>query len=153
MKTHQATHVWLQASSAPVPGGVGAAMILKDDTGRCLGAWRSVTAASSEEHASLIAIVQGLREAREWNAQRVTVLCPFPQLISRLNRLTPTAWKDPVALHWIQARALSHAFVQCRFRTVEAARVSEVTLLARDGVQEAPLAATAAEEDRFAAAA
>ena len=136
-------HLWVLADAAASAGQTASAMLLTAGSERTLGSYQRVKACLPKEEAILGAIVDGLRAAREQRAEQVTVLCPHPELADRLNRRTPTTWDEPVARLWIQARALSHAFLRCEFRTVEKATVSRATRLAQEALGHAPLSRAA----------
>ncbi|HET6381775.1 MAG TPA: reverse transcriptase-like protein [Armatimonadota bacterium] len=123
-------HLVVLAGTSAAPNQRAAGMVLTSASDRWLGSWRHSEASISSEQAALLAIVEGLRQAREHRAQRVTVLCALPALSARLNRLIPTAWDEPVARLWIQARALSHAFARCEFRAVNLEDIRSATRLA-----------------------
>ncbi|MDQ2732441.1 MAG: reverse transcriptase-like protein [Armatimonadota bacterium] len=135
--------VWILASAAPAVSGIMAAVALEDWTGRSLTTWRGPVTARSAEGGALLAIVEGLRKARDRGAREVTVLCPFRKLAARLNRREPIAWNDPLARSWMQARALSHTFGRCEFHYKDAASTGHVTELALSGILSQPLAQAA----------
>jgi hypothetical protein len=83
----------------------------------------------------LIAIVEALRLARDRGAQQVTVMCSDEEAVARLNRHQPTAWNEPMAGVWRQARALAHGFARCYFVQVPEARVRSVIGRAREAAE------------------
>lgn len=135
--------VWIIASAAPVASRMMAAVALEDWTGRSLTTWRAPVRVGSIEQGALMAVVEGLRKARDRGAREVTVLCPFRNLAARLARREPIAWDDPLSRSWMQARALSHAFARCDFQYKDAASTGHVTELAISGVAAQPLAQAA----------
>ena len=135
--TDRSQRVWVVAASAIRDGSVGAAVLLKDGNGRCVGSWQSRTSATSPEQGALLAIVEGLRQAKANQAREVTVLCPFPQLTSRLNRHSPTSWNEPLARLWALARARSHSFATCAFQDIDAARARGVIRMAATSAEPA----------------
>lgn len=118
------------AAGARGPAGAAGAMLMGDGQGRALAAWETSPTTLSLEHAALLAIVEGLRLAKDRRADEVTVYSPYPRLIARLGRRERFRWDDPMARDWVQARALTHAFVRCEFQTISEKDVRAVTQMA-----------------------
>ena len=107
-------------------GGSASVLVLRDAAGRVVGNWQRDAGNATVDQAVLLAVIEGLRQARERRADKVTVFCPSPILAARLDRKAPMAWDDPAARLWMRARALSHGFEQCNFRLLDAASVREL---------------------------
>jgi len=121
--------LWIVAGGVRGAAGSAAVLVLRDGAGRVVGSWQREVGSSNLDQATLLAVVEGLKQARERRAGSVTVLCPSPILADRLNRKAPMAWDDPAARLWMRARALSHGFNRCEFRLLDAAAAREVSSL------------------------
>jgi ribonuclease HI len=135
--------LWVLTAAAECPGESAAALLLKANDGAYRKSWQRRLPGCTLEYAALSAVVRGLTEARERGARRVSVLSPFSEIVDRLNRVTATAWDDPLAPLWIRARALSHGFTECEFRTVDRGRARGVVRMAEHALARPVLARAA----------
>ena len=131
------------AAAAKGRNGAASAMILGDGRGHPMSAWKSSASRLSTEHAALLAIIEGLRQARDRRADRVTVFTPCQSLVARLSHRERVRWSHPMARDWVQARALTHAFTHCEFEAIPQHEARTVIEMAVRTVNPQELAAAA----------